>query len=200
MLRSASIKSARTRACAVLLGTLVGLCACDSAADRKAREEAMIAAGSQQPGNSAAIATGDKTAAVQPSPTEVAQTREAQATMPSDDDGILLGPTPGPPFSPKLSSISPLPLPDVIGRPYLPSDFECHPDSHPDFCARGAESLAAEANELRDELLQSCMAVHGDVVEAKAALKAQAGNLEADLNGLSEKIRNGQKWLSGKCY
>lgn len=152
---------------------------CHDALDAKAHDEALIAAGH-----------APKDAYVSPAAAK-ARAIEAAAEADIGVDLSTLESTPGPPFNPG---------PDVEGRRFRASDFECRPGASPDFCADATASLAADANSMVEDLIAQCQAVYERAVEARRKLEAGPPELQEDPIALVEQIERDQRWIRETCY
>lgn len=157
--------------------------ACDSAADRKAREEAAINAGiAAVPANSADNLSNPDDPAVR------AAAREALATAPADVPALAALPPPADTTSQLRSEIA-----DSV------AGFECRPDISAEDCAQAKASLAADMHGTLDDREHACALLQASITEAQARLAAGTTDLEADLGTLAEGIEKGIAHYKANC-
>lgn len=77
--------------------------------------------------------------------------------------------------------------------------LECRPDIPAAECQAAQESLAGDLDSMASEAGAECARAREQVAQGKAQLRAQSGDLEADLDALVDAIEQTQGWIASNC-
>lgn len=160
-----------------ILSTLLLLAACDNAAERKAKEEAAINAG-----------TSSTTQAADPD-SPAARAAAAEAAELATNSPLLT--PPAPPVDTTSQARS-----EIEG---IVDGIACRPDISAQDCAQAKASLAGDMHELLNDRVEACTTTLARIEAAQQQLVAQSSDLEADLGALSRDISDASEWYQANC-
>lgn len=165
----------------LFLVALLQVAACDSAAERKAQEEAAITAGDLRPVD---VVAG--TAKVSDSAAKAAAV-EAAASAP-DHPALAALPPQG-----EVTDDARAEIQGVV------ADIDCRPDISADECAAAKASLAGDMHAMLDEKAALCAQARVRAESAQRKLVAQSTDLNADLEAASQEHTRSRDFLLANC-